>query len=52
MAVLADNIATLEQRLNAPLLGVIDYQALPDARVAATQLNIELLEGDDEIPAA
>ena len=52
MAVLADNIATLEQRLNAPLLGVIDYQALPDTRVAATQLNIELLEGDDEIPAA
>jgi len=52
MAVLADNIATLELRLNAPLLGVIDYQALPDARVAATQLNIELLEGDDEIPAA
>ena len=52
MAMLADNIAALELRLNAPLLGVIDYQASPDARLAAAQLNIELLKGDDEIPAA
>ena len=44
MPVLRENIATLEQRLGAPLLGVVDYQALPDARVAATQLNIGLLK--------
>jgi len=52
MAALQDNIEALELRLAAPLLGVIGYQALPDARVAAAQLNIELLKGDDEIPVA
>jgi len=44
MPVLRDNISALEQRLNAPLLGVVEYQALPDARVAAVQLNIGLLK--------
>lgn len=43
-----ENIAALEQRIGAPLLGVVEYQALPDARVAATQLNIALLGNDDE----
>ncbi|MDD5180261.1 MAG: dethiobiotin synthase [Gallionellaceae bacterium] len=43
MAVLRDNIAALEQRLTAPLLGVVGYQAQPDARVMAMQLNIEPL---------
>lgn len=40
MPALRDNIAALEQRLAAPLLGVVEYQAQPDARVAAAQLNI------------
>jgi dethiobiotin synthetase len=43
MPSLRDNIAALEQRLSAPLLGVIEYQPLADARVAAAQLNIGLL---------
>ena len=47
MPALRDNIAALEQRLAAPLLGVVEYQAQPDARVAATQLNIELLRENE-----
>jgi dethiobiotin synthetase len=47
MPVLRDNIAALEQRLAAPLLGVVEYRAQPDARVAAAQLNIGLLKSDD-----
>ena len=43
MAALRDNIAALEQRLTAPLLGVVEYQAQPDAHATATQLNIEPL---------
>lgn len=49
MVALRDNIAALEQRLGAPLLGVVEYQAQPDARMAAAKLNIELLkENEDE----
>ena len=44
MPALRENIATLEQRLGAPLLGVIDYQTSPDARTAATQLDIAILQ--------
>ena len=47
MPALRDNIAALEQRLVAPLLGVVEYQAQPDARVAAAQLNIELIEENE-----
>ena len=47
MPALRDNIAALEQRLVAPLLGVVEYQAQPDARAVATQLNIELLREND-----
>lgn len=43
MLALSDNIAALKQRLAAPLLGVVEYQAQADARVAAAQLNVELL---------
>ena len=46
MPALRENIVTLEQRLGAPLLGVVEYQAAPDARVAATQLVIGLLPYD------
>lgn len=38
------NIAALQQRLNAPLLGVVPYQARPDARAAASLLDMALLE--------
>ena len=51
MPALRDNIAALEQRLDAPLLGVLGYQVRPDARVAATELNIELLK-DEDVPDA
>ena len=47
MPALRDNIAALEQRLNGPLLGVVEYQALPDAHVVAAQLNIELLNNEE-----
>ena len=44
MAMLNENIAALQQRLNAPLLGVVPHQARPDAREAASLLNLTLLE--------
>ncbi len=47
MPALRDNIAALEQRLHAPLLGVVEYQASPDARMAAAQLNIGLLKNNE-----
>ena len=47
MAALPDHIAALEQRLAAPLLGVVEYQAQPDARVVATHLNVELLNKNE-----
>lgn len=47
MPALRDNIAALEQRLNAPMLGVVEYQASPDARAAAARLNIELLKNNE-----
>ena len=54
MPALRDNIAALEQRLAAPLLGVVECQAQPDVKVAAAQLNIELLKenGPDEAQSA
>ncbi len=45
MPALRDNIASLEQRLVAPLLGVVEHQAQPDARVAAVRLDTALLQG-------
>ena len=47
MPALRDNIVALEQRLGAPLLGVVEYLEPPDARVAAKKLNIELLKNED-----
>ena len=47
MPALRDNISALEQRLTAPLLGVVEYQAQLDAHVAAAQLNIELLNKNE-----
>ena len=43
MAVLDENIEALQQRIEAPLLAVVQYQANPDARTVAAQLDLELL---------
>lgn len=39
-----ENVAALQQRIGAPLLGVVPYSAQPDAREVATQLDLKLLE--------
>ena len=44
MAGLQENIEALQQRIAAPLLGVVLCQSPPDARVVALQLNVALLE--------
>jgi dethiobiotin synthetase len=44
MLALQDNIIALQQRLAAPLLGVIPWQPQPDARRVGLQLKLELLE--------
>jgi dethiobiotin synthetase len=44
MPALRENIFMLQQRLEAPLLGVTGFQQLPDAGIAAGQLDIGLLE--------
>lgn len=43
MAALDENIQALQQRIKAPLLGVVQHQAAPDASVIAKQLSINLL---------
>ena len=43
MAALDENIQALQQRIKAPLLGVVQHQATPDAHAIATQLSINLL---------
>ena len=44
MPMLDENVAALQQRISAPLLGVVPYLPQADARVAATRLNLELLQ--------
>lgn len=44
MVMLDENIAALRQRLDAPLLGIVPFQAQPDARWVATLLDLPLLE--------
>jgi dethiobiotin synthetase len=44
MPALQENIAALQERISAPLLGIIPYQAQPDARSAAALLNLALLK--------
>jgi dethiobiotin synthetase len=46
MAVLPENIAALQQRIAAPLLGVVEHQAQVDARTVAKQLRLEILENN------
>lgn len=47
MAMLNENIAALQQRIPAPLLGIVPYLEQPDAREAASFLNLALLEQMD-----
>lgn len=44
MLAVQDNIVALQQRLTAPLIGVIPSQSQPDARLIALQIKLELLE--------
>jgi dethiobiotin synthetase len=44
MPALQQNIDALRERIAAPLLGVIPYQAQPDAKVAAIHLHLSLLD--------
>ena len=46
MPALQENIAALRQRIDAPLLGIIPFQAQPDAEVAVRYLDLSLLERD------
>lgn len=43
MPALQENIAALQERIAAPLLGVVPYQAQQDIQAAAACLNLELL---------
>lgn len=43
MEMLNENIAALQQRIAAPLLGVVPFQAQPDAREVAALLDLNLL---------
>lgn len=44
MPALQQNMDALRERIAAPLLGVIPYQAQPDARASAAYLQLELLD--------
>lgn len=44
MEMLNENIAALQQRIAAPMLGVVPFQAQPDARAIASLLDLGLLE--------
>lgn len=43
MPVLQQNVDTLQQRIAAPLLGIVPHMPRPDARVAAASLDLERL---------
>lgn len=43
MTALDENIEALQQRIEAPLLAVVPWQANPDARSIAAQLDLDLL---------
>lgn len=45
MAALDENIKALQQRIKAPLLGIVPYGSPPDAREISTKLDLNLLNG-------
>jgi dethiobiotin synthetase len=44
MASVEENVAALQHRIAAPLLGTVPCMTQPDARVAASLLTLELLK--------
>jgi len=46
MSALDENILSLQQRISAPLLGIIQYQSPADPRLIANQINLDLLEAE------
>ena len=44
MPALQENIEALRERIAAPLLGIVPYQAQPDAQTVASVLDLQLLE--------
>ena len=49
MPALLENIEALQQRIEAPLLGVVPFQAEADSRAVAGQLDISLLGKDAQL---
>jgi dethiobiotin synthetase len=47
MPALQENIEALQQRIAAPLLGIIPYQLHPDAQKIAAQFDLRLLESKE-----
>lgn len=50
MPALQENIEALRERIAAPLLGIVPYQAQPDAQTAASVLDWHLLAGTTTDP--
>ena len=48
MPALQQNIEALQQRIDAPLLGVVPFQKKPDARAVADHLRMELLDEEND----
>ncbi|HET7831891.1 MAG TPA: dethiobiotin synthase [Gallionella sp.] len=44
MSLRDENIAAMQSRIAAPLLGIVPYDAVPDAQKVAQRLDLELLE--------
>lgn len=52
MPFLPENIASLQQRIAAPLLGTVQHLAQPDAAAAAAMLDLSALQPDNTAPPA
>jgi len=52
MPMRAENIKALQQRIGAPLLGVVPYQQQPDAREVAGCLNLKFLSNSKSLEKA
>lgn len=47
MDAVAENIATLQQKIQAPLLGILEFQAFPDVANAHSLLHLDVLRNSD-----
>jgi len=52
MPALKENIEALQQRIEAPLLGIVPFQTTVDARAVAEILDISLLQTNEQIDQA